>query len=171
MIYYSGFCLKEDDGFFENFIDDSTYTVCGFSYGAIRAFEYALKSDQRVDKLQLFSPAFFQTKGERYYKMQLGAFSSDPKSYLRLFLDNCFSPALNDDSAVVDMGSYEELKALLYYVWEKDKIKKLLSKGVEIEVYLGGKDKIIDASKAFEFFSELVHTEFLKDAGHLLKVK
>jgi pimeloyl-ACP methyl ester carboxylesterase len=171
VIYYSGFSLKEDENFFLDYIDDGEYTVSGFSYGAIQAFEFAVKSSKRVDKLQLFSPAFFQTKPERYIKLQLGAYSADKDAYLRLFIDNCFSPALNDGSAKVEAGRYESLKALLTYVWEADKIQKLLDRGVEIEVYLGGKDKIIDAQKAFEFFTPFATTYLIKEAGHFLKTK
>ena len=171
MIFYSGFSLKEDEKFFSDYLIDKEYVVAGFSYGAIQAFESALKSDKRVDKLQLFSPAFFQTKNERYFKMQLGAYSADKDAYLRLFIDNCFSPALNDGSAVIREDRYESLKALLYYVWDEKKIQTLIGRGVEIEVYLGGKDKIIDAQKAFDFFTPFARTHLIKDAGHLLRAK
>lgn len=169
MVYYSGFSLKEDDDFFSDYLDEGQYCVAGFSYGAVQAFEFVLKTDRRVDKLQLFSPAFFQSKPERYIKLQLGAFSSDPEAYLRLFVDNCFSPVVNDGSAKVEMGRYESLKALLTYIWQEEKIKTILNKGVEIEVYLGGKDKIIDSAKAFDFFTPFARTYFIKDAGHFLK--
>lgn len=171
MIFYSGFSLKEDDTFFKEYLLDQEYVVAGFSYGAIQAFEFALKTDKRIDRLQLFSPAFFQTKNERYFKMQLGAYSADKDAYLRLFIDNCFSPALNDGSAQIKPDRYESLKALLYYVWEEEKIKTLIDRGVEIEVYLGGKDKIIDAQKAFDFFTPFARTHLIKDAGHFLKTK
>ena len=171
MIFYSGFSLKEDDVFFRDYLLDEAYVIAGFSYGAVQAFEFALKSNKRIDKLQLFSPAFFQTKEERFYKMQLGAYSADQDAYLRLFIDNCFSPAINDDSAEIEAGCYESLKALLYYVWDEKKLQKLLDKGVEIEVYLGGKDKIMDAHKEFDFFTPFARTHLIKDAGHLLKIK
>jgi len=171
VIFYSGFSLKEDEKFFSDYLIDKDYVVSGFSYGAIKAFEFALKSDKRIDTLQLFSPAFFQTKNERYYKMQLGTYSADPDAYLRLFIDNCFSPAINDGSAVLTEDRYESLKALLYYVWDEKKIQTLIDKGIEIEVYLGGKDKIIDAQRAFEFFTPFARTHLIKDAGHFLKTK
>jgi len=171
VIFYSGFSLKEDEAFFSDYLLDKEYVVAGFSYGAVQAFEFALKSDTRIDKLQLFSPAFFQTKNERYFKMQLGAYSADEDAYLRLFIDNCFSPTLNDGSAVIKAGRYESLKALLYYVWDEKKIKTLLDRGIEIEVYLGSKDKIIDSEKAFDFFTPFARTHLIKDAGHFLKSK
>ena len=171
MVYYSGFSLQGDEHFFLEHIDSSDYVISGFSYGAIQAFEYALKSQKRIDKLQLFSPAFFQTKPERYKQLQLGAYASDPKAYLRLFVDNCFSPAINDGSAQLEEGRYESLKALLYYVWEENKIQVLSKKGIDIEVYLGGKDKIIDSAKAFDFFTPYARVHLIKEAGHFLRVK
>ena len=103
--------------------------------------------------------------------MQLGAYSADEDAYLRFFIDNCFSPALNAGSAVMAPGRYESLKALLYYVWDEKKLQILLDRGVEIEVYLGGKDKIIDAQKAFDFFTPFARVHLIKDAGHFLKIK
>ena len=169
MVFYSGFSLKDDDIFFKDYILDQDYVLSGFSYGAIQAFEFALNTTKRIDKIQLFSPAFFQTKSERFYQLQLGAYASDPDSYLRLFIDNCFSPAINDGTAHLQAGKYETLKSLLYYVWDEKKLQKLRDKGVEIEVYLGGKDKLMDAQKAFDFFTPFAMTHLIKDAGHLLK--
>ena len=41
-----------------------------FSCRAIKAFEEVLNSNQRVDKLQLFSPAFFKLN-DKFRRMQL----------------------------------------------------------------------------------------------------
>lgn len=171
MIFYSGFALKHDDLLFEEHLKDNQYTVAGFSLGAIKAFEYALNAKQRIETLQLFSPAFFQTKKERFKAMQLGAFSSDEKMYLRTFVDNCFFPAPNDGSIEMDQANYHDLKYLLEYEWDAAKIKELEKKGIAVEVYLGGQDKIIDAKAAFDFFSPLSVTFLYKEAGHFLKTK
>jgi len=37
-----------------------------------------------------------------------------------------------------------------------------------IEVFLGGKDKIIEAEETFDFFAPLVTSYYMKDLGHLL---
>ena len=169
MIFYSGFALKNDDKFFSSWLDDKQYTIAGFSYGAIKAFEYALKSHDRIDKLQLFSPAFFQTKKEKFLSMQLAAFSADAPSYLRQFVDNCYSPSLNDGRVELDSADYQDLKKLLEYVWDESEIKRLTNKGIEIEVYLGEKDRIIDAQKAFDFFTPHATVFFFKDVGHFLQ--
>nr|WP_275856258.1 hypothetical protein [Sulfurimonas sp. MAG313] len=62
MKFYSGFSLSNDEILFKDYLKYSDYTVAGFSYGAIKAFEMALTSKTRIDTLQLFSPAFFQEK-------------------------------------------------------------------------------------------------------------
>jgi predicted esterase len=77
MIYFSGFCFQNEQILFENFLLKNDFTVAGFSYGAIRAFEYALKNRHRIDTLQLFSPAFFQDKSESFKKLQLLAFQKN----------------------------------------------------------------------------------------------
>lgn len=50
----------------------------------------------------------------------------------------------------------------------KKKLQKLLDKGIKIEVYLGGVDKIIDSSKAREFFKNFATVYYIKEKGHLL---
>lgn len=168
MIFYHGFALKCEEPFFSSWLNTDAYTVAGFSYGAIKAFEHALTSRKRVDTLQLFSPAFFQTKKERFLAMQLEAYSQNPKGYLRQFLDNCFYPAPNDGRALLDDASIEALQELLYYTWEPQKLSALTQKGIAIEVYLGEKDRIIDSAKALEFFTPHATVFYLKACGHFL---
>ena len=74
----------------------------------------------------------------------------------------------DDISKYFKLGSIEELQELLYYEWSEEKLQKLIEKGVKIEVYLGGNDKIIDASKAQEFFKEFATVYYIKEKGHLL---
>ena len=64
----------------------------------------------------------------------------------------------------------EGLEALLTYTWDKDKLQELSNRGTTIEVFFGEKDKIIDAKATFEFFSSIVTTYMIKDAGHILNV-
>jgi len=172
MKFYSGFSLKDESCFFEAFLNDSDYTACGFSYGAIKAFEYVknqLACGKRVDTLQLFSPAFFHNKSDSFKKLQLRAFSKNPTNYLNTFLTSCFFPHANIDVQRVD-GNLEELEELLYYEWSISELKKMCNKGVKIEVYLGGKDKIIDAQSAREFFKEIATVVYIKDANHFLYI-
>jgi len=46
----------------------------------------------------------------------------------------------------------------------------LTNKGVKIEVYLGGADKIIDVQSAREFFTQVSTLTFIKEANHFLQV-
>ncbi|MDD2652941.1 MAG: pimelyl-ACP methyl ester esterase BioV [Sulfurimonas sp.] len=172
MRFYSGFSLKGDEHFFDAYINRSDYTVCGFSYGAIKAFEYAkeqLVFEKRVDTLQLFSPAFFQTKEEKFKKLQLLGYRKSRDLYLIEFIKSCFLP-YQRKSVEHKENSVEELEELLYFNWNIDELKNLAQKGVKIEVYLGGKDAVIDAEGAREFFLEVATVTYMKDANHFLQI-
>ena len=166
--YFSGFCFFEESELFQDYIIQNDFTVSGFSYGAVKAFEEVLNSNNRVDKLQLFSPAFFQTQNEKFKRTQIMYFKKDANAYCQTFLSNVLSPLDLDISKYFKLGSIEELQELLYYEWGEEKLQKLIEKGVKIEVYLGGNDKIIDASKAQEFFKEFATVYYIKEKGHLL---
>ena len=168
MKFFSGFSLINEQNLFKEYIVDSDFTVVGFSYGAIKAFEYTLHSSSRVDRLILLSPAFFQDRPKNYSRRQLRFFQNSPKEYTKNFLLNVAYP--NDiilDKYLKD-GSVEELQELLEYQWSQNKIKIIRDKGVTIEVFLGSDDKIIDTKSAFEFFSKITTTYMIKDSGHLL---
>lgn len=166
--FFSGFCFSNECELFLDYLEKNDFTISGFSYGAIKAFQKALKSETRVDKLQLFSPAFFQTKDEKFKKMQLMFFKKDEEQYIKNFLGNVKSPIYKDIDKYFKKGNIEELKELLEFVWSKDDLKKLNSKGVKIEVFLGAKDLIIDSNEAKDFFKDFATVYYFKDKGHLL---
>jgi hypothetical protein len=166
--YFSGFCFFEESELFQDYIIQNDFTVSGFSFGAIKAFEEVLTSNNRVDKLQLFSPAFFQTQNEKFKRTQIMYFKKDANAYCQTFLSNVLSPLDLDISKYFKLGSIEELQELLYYEWREEKLQNLIDKGVKIEVYLGGNDKIIDALKAQEFFKKFATVYYIKEKGHLL---
>jgi len=169
MRYFNGFSLQSEAHFFSDYLIDSEYAVAGFSYGAQKALEYAYHTQARIDRLILISPAFFQNHKKSFVKTQLRYFKADEESYKKEFLKNVAYPSsVKLDDYVVD-GRYEELEALLTYVWEEEKIENLLKRGIKIEVFMGDSDKIVDAQKSFEFFSALVPVYLLKAKGHLLK--
>ena len=68
--FFSGFCLENEEELFSEYATPNDFTISGFSYGAIKAFEEVLNSNERVDKLQLFSPAFFQTQDKKYVRFK-----------------------------------------------------------------------------------------------------
>ena len=166
--YFSGFCFFDESELFDEYLEKSDFTVCGFSYGAIKAFEEVLNSNQRVDKLQLFSPAFFQTFDDKFKRMQLMFFKKDANSYCENFLKNVLNPTNKDISKYFQMGTFEELEELLNYQWSEEKLQRLVDKGTIIEVYLGEVDKIIDSQKAKEFFRNFATVYYIKEKGHLL---
>ena len=77
MKFYSGFALVNDEQLFDPYLKNSKYCVSGFSYGAIKAFRGVLASKTRIDTLQLFSPAFFQTRSDKFRRMQNMYFAKD----------------------------------------------------------------------------------------------
>ena len=166
-LYFSGFSLKGEKELFKDYIIENDFTVSGFSYGAQKAFEYILNTDNRVDLLQLFSPAFFQDKDKKYKRLQLMFFKKDSQTYCDNFLTNCgFSKELA--SKYFEEGTFEELEELLTYEWDQEKLQKLVDKNIKIEIYLGSDDKIIDANVALEFFKQFGEVYFIKEKGHIL---
>ena len=168
MKFFNGFSLQGEETLFENYLNESDFTIAGFSYGAQLAFEAAYHSDQRVEKLILLSPAFFQTEKKSFVRAQLRYFEQDKNSYIQQFLSNVAYPSRVNLSPYVERGSSEALEALLTYKWDSEKITEVLERGTEIEVYLGGRDKIIKSEEAFTFFSAITTTYLIKDGRHLL---
>ena len=166
--YFSGFSLKNEEELFAPYLIENDFTVSGFSYGAIKAFEYVLQSEKRVDTLQLFSPAFFQTQDTKFKRMQLMYFKKDAKAYCDNFLKNIAYPLDIDTNKYFTQGSMEELDTLLNYIWEEEKLKEVINRGIKLEIYLGAKDKIIDSNAALEFFRNFGTVYFIKEKGHIL---
>ena len=169
MVYYSGFSLKDDSSFFSKYLKQGGYNVAGFSYGAIKAFEYALSCKERVDTLQLFSPAFFQTKPESFKRVQKMAYKKDNEKYLSHFIKGCFEPHELKNTLHVSTKE-SELEELLSYEWDSEKLKDIKACGVQIEVYLGSEDKIIDVAAAKEFFLPFATTYVINGANHFLQI-
>ena len=173
MKFYSGFSLCNESELFETFIKDSQYTVSGFSYGAIKAFEYVvseIEKSNRIDTLQLFSPAFFQTKSEKFKRLQTISYTKSPLKYLEQFMQGCFIPYDVKEVRHIET-SLDALEELLYYEWDVEKLKYIQSKGIVIEVYLGGEDKIIDVNAAKELFLEVATVTYIKSANHFLQIE
>jgi len=171
MKYFNGFSLQNEEELFSPYLLNSDYCVAGFSHGAQKAFEYVYHSKQRIDRLILLSPAFFQTQKQSFIRTQLRYFEAGQEAYVKQFLANVTYPSNLDLSNYLKVGTKEELESLLTYQWDSTKVQEVLARGTTIEVFLGNKDKIIDAQKAFTFFSPLVTTYFMKDVGHILESK
>lgn len=165
--FYSGFCLKHEEVLFEEYLIKNDFTVSGFSYGAIKAFKEVLNTKERVDLLQLFSPAFFQTQEKKFLRMQLMFFKKDKTEYCNNFLKNITYPTSLNMQKYFKEGTFDELDELLNFSWD-EKLENLIKKGTKIEVYLGEQDKIIDSSKACEFFKKYASVYYIKNVGHTL---
>lgn len=168
MNFFSGFCFREEEELFEAFTCKGGFCLKGFSYGAIKAFENACVTETRLDKLQLFSPAFFQNKDEKFKKLQLLSFRKNQQEYLEKFVQNVLYPSCVDIQKFLYVQTAQELRELLYYVYDEGKLRALKKKGVAIEVYLGAKDKIIDVVAAKEFFQPYATIYLLQNVGHIL---
>ncbi|WP_072680312.1 pimelyl-ACP methyl ester esterase BioV [Arcobacter sp. LA11] len=166
--YFSGFSLENEEELFSKYIIENDFTISGFSYGAIKAFEYVLETQKRVDTLQLFSPAFFQIEDEKFKRMQLMFFKKDTKSYCDNFLKNITYSETINTSNYFTQGTLEELDELLNYTWDDEKLNEIIDRGIKIEIYLGGKDKIINSNAAKEFFKNYGTVYFIKEKGHIL---
>ena len=169
MVYFNGFSLQNEEDLFKEFVIESDLCVAGFSYGAQKAFDYVYHSKERIDRLILLSPAFFQTQKTSFTRTQLRYFEAGKEAYVKQFLANVAYPSNLDLSNYLKVGTKEELEALLTYTWDKQKIQEVLDRGTTIEVFLGKDDKIIDAQAAFDFFASLTTTYFIKSVGHLLR--
>ena len=165
MKYFSGFCLDKEEALFKPYLIQSDFTVAGFSYGAIKACEYAFTCKERIDTLQLFSPAFFEDRDAKFKKLQTLSFAKNTQAYCGNFLNALACPGIE---AYFKQGSLEELETLLHYRWEREKLQALKQKGVHIEVYLGEQDAIIHALTCKDFFLPFATVYYLKNVGHTL---
>ena len=166
-MYFSGFCLESEKELFQEYLIENDFTVSGFSYGAIKAVEYVLNTTNRVDKLQLFSPAYFNDKDKKYKRMQLIYFGKDNKAYCDNFLANCDIDE-KQQNRYFKMGTVAQLEELLNYNWSAEKLQSIVNKGIDIEIYLGVEDKIIDSKIACEFFRKFGEVYYIKNKGHIL---
>ena len=168
MKYFNGFLFQNEVELFSSYIPKGESVVAGFSYGAIKAVEYALNCGKRVDRLILLSPAFFEDKNESYIKKQLKYY--DAPTYKRSFFANVAYPSEMDLSKYYYPHTKEDLEILLRHKWDKEQLKTLVTRGVQIELFLGGKDRIINAHNANAFFSEFAVSYMIKEAGHALQI-
>ena len=171
MKYFNGFSLDKEEELFSEYLDNSAYTVSGFSYGAQEAFEYVYHTRTRIDRLILISPAFFQTQKPSFVRTQLHYFEANKVSYVKQFLENVAYPSKTSLELYLHVGTKEELNDLLTYVWDRKKMKEVLARGTTIEVFIGDEDKIINSHEAIDFFKETSTLYTIKKSGHLLEQK
>jgi len=167
-MYYNGFALQNEAHFFSGIIEDTPYTLSGFSYGAIKAFKEAVKSTKRIDTLQLISPAFFQSRDEKFRRLQLMGYRKDAKHYVDRFTENCFAPYGRKPLEIAE-HSCGALEELLGYEWQEEALKSVAEKGIRIEVYLGSEDRITDVKAAYAFFLPFATLHLIEGGNHFLQ--
>lgn len=169
MKFFSGFCFENEKGLFTPLIElEGEYTLNGFSYGAILAFKEALKAiqnRQRVQVLNLFSPAFFQDRKPSFLKAQILGFKKDSQTYIQNFLSLCGNPP----PCYFKKGTLEELEELLFFQWREEELSFLQKKGVQINVFIGGKDLILSPEATMRFFAPYCVVYFYKALNHCLQ--
>ena len=169
MKYFNGFSLEHEEVLFKSFLPKTDYTVAGFSYGAQKAFDYVYNSETRIDRLILLSPAFFQTEKSSFVRTQLRYFEAGKDAYVKQFLENVSYPSISSLDKYLNVGTAEDLKALLGYTWDSTRFQEILSRGTKIEVFIGLEDKIINSNKAIAFFKDISTLYTIKKSGHLLE--
>ena len=169
MTFYSGFSLLNEHHYFESYLENNDYTIAGFSYGAIAAAHDASQSTCRIDTLQLFSPAFFQTKSDSFKRLQLSGFHKSPQEYRNRFLESCFAPYSVHEVELDWNANEEHLRELLYFEWTAELMEPIISKGIRVEVFLGDHDRVIDVVGAREFFLPYATVTSLRTGNHFLQ--
>ncbi|MDE6886124.1 MAG: pimelyl-ACP methyl ester esterase BioV [Helicobacteraceae bacterium] len=167
MIFFSGFGFENESSLFSEFLEDANYNLAGFSYGAQKAIDFALASQNRINKIFLFSPAFFNNKDSNFRHSQIESFKKNQKFYMNFFLKN--AGFRKEWAKFLATPKLSDLESLLNYEFKKENLKTLTNKGIKIIVYLGDKDKIVDSSIAAEFFRKFGIVYFLKNKNHFLK--
>ena len=170
-MFFSGFSLLDEKDIFKEYIINNEFTISGFSYGAIKAFKYvleAIENSKRIDKLQLFSPAYFNDKSTKFKRLQLLYFQKNNQQYIDNFIQNTIYPNNININKYIKNGTYTQLDELLNFIWDKDDLETITKHNIKIEVYLGEKDKIVDTKEAKDFFQQFAEVYYIKDVGHSL---
>ncbi len=172
MKFFSGFALQNEAPLFAHLLgrwEHNPYVVAGFSHGAIEAVEYALASQVRIDRVILLSPAWFLDKDRAFVRTQLIYFKKDRQKYLDTFLKNAVKPAKIDVTPYRTDASIEALQKLLDYDWDEAALQSLSTRGIKLQIFLGAKDRVIDAPKAHDYFKRFGESWLFKAWGHFLK--
>lgn len=166
-MFYSGFSLCGEEEIFHEYIPAFGSFVSGFSYGAIAALKYAIK-EQSVKSLILLSPAYYTHKDNAFKEAQLAAFTADKELYqIKLLKKSGFKE--DEYKLYAKEGRYEELSELLYFDWSTIKIETLISRGVNIEVFIGKNDKVVEPKASAEFFECFAKVYTLDNKNHILR--
>lgn len=87
---------------------------------------------------------------------------------MKQFVASCFAP-YNQKILEHKETAAQNLQELLEYEWDVETFQELEKSGLIIEVYLGGRDAIIDVAGAREFFLHVATVTYIKEANHFLQ--
>jgi len=101
--------------------------------------------------------------------LQTISFAKNQDMYIQNFLNQVKYPCDINIEKYIKKSSSIELEELLNYEWDVKKIQALKDKNIDIEVYVGGDDKIINPNAVLDFFTPYANIYFIKNIGHLLR--
>lgn len=166
-MFYSGFCLNGEEGLFDEFLPSFGEYIAGFSYGSIAALKFAAQNKD-VAKLILLSPAYYTHKSADFKEAQIAAFETDPALYrLKLLKKSGLSEEEGKRYGIP--GTSAELRELLYFDWNASEIASVSHRGVKIEVFIGGNDRVVEPEASAEFFRQYGSVYYLKNKNHILR--
>lgn len=125
---------------------------------------------QRINRMILLSPAFFNDKNEDFKNTQMATFEKNRAIYMKAFYKNIGANA--EDGAYlreIDLLDSRDLEQCLHYKFKSADLEALNARGVEIISIFGECDKIINAQIAHAFFARFGVAFFIKGANHLLR--
>lgn len=166
MPYFGGFGLKGESGLFEEILQDdilNPYVAVGFDVGCVEALKYTedcLKSQLRIQKLILISPLFCHLLDSVNYEnvQNYWALSVQPT--------HCFDtikPYVKNHKSMLTKQHF-----LFSFKWERKTFDILNKNGIEINVYLGGIDPLIESTKTLDFFKAFASVWIYRHYAHLL---
>lgn len=178
-MHFNGLFFQREIKFLKIFNNRGIYDISGFGFGTQKAYDEAflkIARGERVNKLILFSPAFFGEIGQINQSdrdLQINAFKKNKRTYesnlLRLMEGENMREKFIPKKIIFEI-QLPDLCSMLNYIWDVKKLETLSYMGVTTEVYLGGKDKTINVFKVSEFFAPYSVIYLFKQANHFLKI-
>lgn len=167
MQFFSGFCLSGEESLFDAFLPMEGAFVAGFSYGSISAVRYALEHDD-IKRVLLLSPAYYTHKDDEFKKTQLAAFENDKELYALKLLKKSGLSA-EEGTRYRHLGTKEQLDELLFFDWNKAGLESLINRSVQIEVFIGAADRVVEPLASKEFFEKFAKVYMFDNKNHVLR--
>ncbi|TLD81568.1 hypothetical protein LS68_000595 [Helicobacter sp. MIT 05-5293] len=166
MPYFGGFGLKGESALFKEILQDdmtNPYVAVGFDVGCVEALSYVqdcIRFKHRVQKLILLSPLFCPLLDSVDYEnvQSYWALGVQPTHHF-----DTIKPYVQNHTPMLT-----KQHALFLFEWEKEMFDSLKKNGIEINVYLGGIDPLIESTEALDFFKAFASVWIYRHFAHLL---